>query len=301
MDDLPVKIDFDAIGKLTKPIIKLIEVISKGFEKVYEPTHQKKLAKAKAYSNVVDAISKVIVEDVEARGLKVFINQLGQKQLNIESIINKAIKFLPLETTKSTELPDKEWILDFFDLCQNCSNEEVQEIWAKLLADKVDNPNVHSRRLMHTIKLLEVNEARTFNQMSKCFCELTLAPVELLELDENINDFGFNFGTVWSVGDTVLIEDFEVEFGVDYDTCLTLEEIGLLSNKEYSEDDNIISQVSFRINDEEKVFKLKNATISIFEFTKIGFELFEITNQKLDKRYMDSVVKCLKKNKMLKK
>ena len=285
MKKLPIRIEPETIAGKTKPIAKLLSILAETFGRPTSPDSIK---------NVMDVISNDAIDSIEKRGVDVFINTLGQKQHNVESIINKSFKFLPPEVV-SPEMPDQEWVLDFFDLCQNCSNEEVQEIWAKLLADKVDNPKAHSRRLMHTIKLLEVIEARIFNNMSKCFCELTLGGG-----DEELDDLGLNFGTVWVAGDTVVIEEEDDAFKIDYDTCLTLEEIGLLSNKEYFGEDDILSEIAFLQDGKKETYQLQNATISIFEFTKIGHELFKVANHELNPAYKNLILSKLAEADMLK-
>jgi len=244
--------------------------------------------------HLLDIQSDAKLSELQKRGTNVFFNTLSEKQGNIEEIISKSKKYLPPESPSSKKLPDRNWVLDFFDLCQNCSDSEIQEIWAKLLADKVDDPNSHSRRLMHTIRMLEPSEASTFNNMSKCFCEITIG-----SNIEGLDDFGSNFGTIWVAGETVLIDEEDYEFNVDYDTCLTLEEMGLLSNKEYDGADDLLSEIAFLVNNEKLVYKLKEATISIFEFTKIGFELFEIANHKLNETYKNTVIKELELAKMI--
>ena len=246
--------------------------------------------------HLLDIQSDAKLSELQKRGTNVFFNTLGEKQGNIEEIISKSIKYLPPESPSSTELPDRNWILDFFDLCQNCSDTEIQEIWAKLLAYKVDNPNSHSRRLMHTIRMLEPNEATTFNNMAKCVCEITIG-----SNIEGLDDFGSNFGTVWVAAESVLIDEEDFEFNINYDTCLTLEEMGLLSNKEYDGADNLLSEIAFLVDNEKVIYKLNEATISIFEFTKIGFELFEIANHELNQSYKGTIIQELELANMIKK
>ena len=141
------------------------------------------------------------------------------------------------------------------------------------------------------IKLLDVKEAFTFNNLSKCFCEISLG-----SKGNEFDEFGNNFGTIWSVGETVIIEDNSYDFGIVYDTCLNLQEIGLISNKEYFEDDDIVRKVSFIENGETQSYYLNKARLSIFEFTKIGFELFEIANHHLNPEYKKEILEHLKGN-----
>jgi hypothetical protein len=62
--------------------------------------------------------------------------------------------------------------MDFFDLSQNCSNEQLQFVWAKLLANEVDKPNSISRKTLNTVKLISSYESKIFNAFCRCVWEI---------------------------------------------------------------------------------------------------------------------------------
>ena len=67
-------------------------MISKAMGTYYEPTRIKKEAKAKVTAQVYEKIGELVCSEIEHRGLSFYIHQLGKKQLNIENIVEKALK-----------------------------------------------------------------------------------------------------------------------------------------------------------------------------------------------------------------
>ena len=161
---LPSNIDPDILKNLSEPMVKLIDAIRSATGTLYEPTRIKKEAKAKAQAQVYEKIGELVCDELEHRGLRFFIQQQGKKQLNIDNIIEKSLKQqLALDApseTKNKNLAEKyyasdqkentqeeiedSWINDFFDLCQNASEDQIQEIWAALLRMEVANPGTVS-------------------------------------------------------------------------------------------------------------------------------------------------------------
>lgn len=152
---------------LSQPAVKLIDAISKGIGTIYEPLGIKRKAKAEAEAALIFAHTQKELTEIETRAMNRVLQTEVRRQLNIDQIVKKAIDFLP-ESTKTTESVDSDWIADFFNICQDCSHETLQFLWAKLLADEVDRPGRYSRRTIHTIKLLNVEEANLFTKLCCC-------------------------------------------------------------------------------------------------------------------------------------
>lgn len=166
------KIDSGLIKALTEPMNEIIKAVSKGIGKVYEPTGIVREAKARTKARVYEKVEDLVITELEARGLQFSITQLGKKQLNIDRIVNKALKQqfaidsntssdssqpkLIEEKSETEKVPSEissevheDWIMEFFDLCQYSSQEDMQEIWAALLRMESTSPGTVSRRLMH--------------------------------------------------------------------------------------------------------------------------------------------------------
>lgn len=101
---------------------------------------------------------------------------------NVLSIIAKSLPIL-LER----QLPEKEvtksWMVRFFDLCKECDNEDMQEIWAKLLNKELLHEGHVFKRTLTVLDNMEKFEYEWFVD----FCRFTIdnAYVYHFILDDN--------------------------------------------------------------------------------------------------------------------
>ena len=90
---------------------------------------------------------------------------------NFLKIARRADKFIREENSKAKEDDfNIDWFMRFFDAVGNISNEELQDLWGKVLAGEVSNPNHCSLRTLEQIRNLSVSEARSFDAL----CRLVL-------------------------------------------------------------------------------------------------------------------------------
>jgi uncharacterized repeat protein (TIGR03899 family) len=96
--------------------------------------------------------------------------ELKQKRQhkNIDAIVIKAIEYAKNKGETSDSPVDPDWVVDFFNIAQDCSNERMQYIWAKLLAGEIEKPGDFSRRTLQRIKLMSQYEALVFDFISRC-------------------------------------------------------------------------------------------------------------------------------------
>lgn len=62
---------------------------------------------------------------------------------------------------------DFDWFIRFFDYASNISNEEMQKLWAKVLAGEVQKPNSTSITLLHTLSMMRQEQALSFCNVSR--------------------------------------------------------------------------------------------------------------------------------------
>jgi hypothetical protein len=92
-----------------------------------------------------------------------FFEEEGKRQSNIEDITRKA---LPLLKEKSS--PDKvddDWITNFFDKCRIVSDEDMQQLWSKVLAGEANTPGAFSRRTINLMADLDKGDAELFARL----------------------------------------------------------------------------------------------------------------------------------------
>jgi hypothetical protein len=77
------------------------------------------------------------------------LEEEGQRQENIKNITVKAISKLDV-ASKPEEL-EKDWVSYFFSKSRLTSDEEMQSLWASILAGQVNRPASFSKRLSDRI------------------------------------------------------------------------------------------------------------------------------------------------------
>lgn len=166
MSDSNLPVDLKA---LSEPAVKLIEAVRDAVGAVYEPTRIRRRAKAEADAAVILARSQTAVREIEIRASERLIRRELRRQDNIERITKKALDALPNSVSKDPV--DEDWISRFFEHCQDVGNEEMQSLWAKLLAGEVAKPGTFSLRTLRIIRDLARDDALLFTN----FCRFVWA------------------------------------------------------------------------------------------------------------------------------
>ena len=86
--------------------------------------------------------------------------QSKKRMANMRSIVGQAIKQIP-EQVPDTPV-DHDWTARFFDNAKDVSNEEMQKLWAKLLAGEVESPGRASLRTLDILRNMTQKEAKLF-------------------------------------------------------------------------------------------------------------------------------------------
>jgi hypothetical protein len=161
-----------AKGAIGKPLQKSLELIDKMV--FCMPWMIKRLAKAEAEAlltrteAVIEATKRQAtaegeIADIRARAALRVQRREVQRQRNVEAIAAAAMLYLP--TIEPDEEVEADWVTYFFDLSADISNEEMQELWGKILGDEIAKPGRFSRRTLSLVRVLSVNEARAFNRL----------------------------------------------------------------------------------------------------------------------------------------
>lgn len=192
-----------------KPIEKLIETVSSAIGTLYKPRAMRKEADAEAYKieKIEEAKAKRLILKTDAefeilhRAKERLINQELNRQLNIENIAEKTAKYL--SDSVSEQPVDIDWRTKFFNKSQDISNDEMQEIWAKILAEEISSPGQISVRTLELVSYLSKQEAILFQKL----CGMTFSHTHILKFR----------------GENAL-----PQFGISYNNLLELRSAGLL-------------------------------------------------------------------------
>jgi len=193
-----------SLGNLSKPADTLIKKVSNAVGGIFAPYQVKRMAKAEATASLIKADAEIKVTELHRRAMHRFIQEEATKQENIESITSQAIPNLAQDA--DPERMDNDWVTNFFDKSRIVSDEEMQRLWAKVLAGEANSPGMYSKRTVNFLGDLDKNDADMF--MKLC-----------------------GFG--WQIGNIVPLvfdvkDDIYVKNGVNFNTLSHLDSIGLI-------------------------------------------------------------------------
>ena len=182
---------------LAKPATMLIEKISNAFGRHFDPSQTVRIALAEGEANKIRALSEaeteIEVADLRARAADRILNEEMTRQENIENITKKAIP--ELTGNASPEDIEDDWITNFFDKCRIVSDDEMQELWAKVLAGQGNNPGSFSRKTVNLMADLDKRDARLFASLCRFawIVDNRVLPLVLDIQHEIYNGCGINF------------------------------------------------------------------------------------------------------------
>ena len=194
------------LGGLAKPATVLIEKISDAIGGIFKPRQIRRVAQAEAEAEKVKAAAQIEITELHQRAIVRFFSEEAKKQANIEEITR-----MPLEDVEDNARPEdmeNDWISNFFEKCRLISDEEIQGLWAKVLAGEANEPGKFSKRTVNFLSSIDKTDAIMFTKLC---------------------------GYIWIIDKdaTILIYDNKNELyiskGIIFSALNHLEDIGLLS------------------------------------------------------------------------
>ena len=152
----------EAIGGIAKPgqIVRVAK--AEGKAKGIKNTARVEKAAARAEVAKIEAATRIEISAMEARGLRRMVTEEGINQKNIEDITAKAI--LHLSADAEPEELDQDFIRRLFDRARLTSDDEMQELWAKVLAGEANAKGSYSKRTVDVVSQLEKSDAELFGK-----------------------------------------------------------------------------------------------------------------------------------------
>ncbi len=151
------------VGDLAEPVTALVNRVSDALGGLALPWQIVRVARAEAEAEKIKALAGVEVTEIQKRGLVRLINETGRQQQNVEDVTAKALPNVKADA-KPEEI-EEDWLVNFFDKCKNISDEEMQSLWAKLLAGEANAPGKYSKRTVNFIAGLDKEEAEMFSHL----------------------------------------------------------------------------------------------------------------------------------------
>lgn len=183
------------LGDLTKPATVLIEKISEAVGGVFKPYQIVRVAKAEAEASRIQAESQIQVTDLHRRAMHRFLEEEAKKQSNIEAITKKALPLLEDKSAPQNVADD--WITNFFDKSRIVSDNEMQQLWSRVLAGEANAPGAFAKRTVNLLADLDKGDAELFMRLCGFGWMIGNVVPLVFDVQGNIyNQQGINFNSL---------------------------------------------------------------------------------------------------------
>lgn len=191
-------------GDLSKPVTVFIEKISDAVGGCFRPLQIKRIAKAETEAALLKAKNDIEITDLHQQAIRRFVEEEARRQENIQRITQKAMPLI--EESSNPGKMENDWITHFFDKCRIVTDEEMQSLWAKVLAGEANVPGTYSKRTVTFISVLEKSEAQLFAVLCRfCWTMKSLGPVIFDPKDSIYKNQGIGFDSLTHLASIGLI------------------------------------------------------------------------------------------------
>lgn len=203
---------------------------------------------------------------------------------NILKIAQKANDELREDAVMATSEFDFDWFLRFFEAAGNIRAEDMQHLWAKVLAGEIKQPGCFSLRTVEALRNMTAREALAFKNASE---------LVLQESD----------GTFFLFCDTDLSDaTINQKYGLTMDAILTLEGIGLISALRVDNEIEVSDEGAdgfFNGSDLMILFESSNEQFNTFRYrsyhlSAVGKQLLPIVQEESNNDYLIDLGKILR-------
>ena len=180
------------------------------------------------------------------------------KANNFLKVAQKADEYYSqMQHDTPVESHDFDWFIRCYEAVGNISDDEMQDLWAKMLAGQIDRPTSFSLRLIDILRNMSTQEARLFQDT--CF--------KAIQTNDNIF--------------MPRNREYMQEFGINYSDIMRLDELGLINSAGSLVLKIPISHTAIHITSNEsliivaKSIDSSDQTLSVeqYPFTSAGKEL----------------------------
>ena len=219
-------------------------------------------------------INNADTQYLEARANIRIKHQNLRKQKNLESIVGKAYNELIDKKLETKEEVDDDLLTRFFNMAEDISDEDMQNLWSRILAGEILKPRTYSLRLLDFLYNTSKEELDRI---------LKISPFVALD------------------GFIIQNENMLQNMGISFEDILFYSEIGILHSNIQIERTYTIKALEkkhmiFYNNEYVCIGNNKSNTIQQFQFsiysvTRLGMELFKLANTPTNKDFFVENIK----------
>ena len=266
--ELPDSIKENALIAIAKGVGSLItttlDVPVAYLEGLAQDLRKRTEARGLIIENASKSISVLVQNDpkIAGRALSNFGEKILAQQSNSENTAKKAIDELQSRNYSSDAKAtiDDDWLTLFWRLAALKSNEEIQTILGKLLANEITEPGTVSPYTIQILSVLTGALAKSFERI----CNISIDDgTSAYVIHPNV----FAFQNIGPLD----------KYHVTYDDLFDLDDVGLIRSAEtlminYAEDANADYEV-IDFGGKKAKIKLNGHQVNLIQFTKAGREL----------------------------
>lgn len=201
IETLP-NVSFINLSGIAKPIADVAIVLIDKFDKAIcgslRPWQLRRVAKAEADVSLIKKDTEMRCNSLERRASRRAGAENIQYQKNYEQILTKMPLYLNEKATP--EKVNNDWIVHAFEKFKKVSDEEMQDLWARVIAGEANTPGKFSKRTINFIETLEKEEAELFTKLMQFGCDFGYPnnnePLIFNNKDEIYTKNDINFSTL---------------------------------------------------------------------------------------------------------
>lgn len=161
-----IEINTDGLAKLGETICYSLGLTAYG---------RKKMANAESYAEIKQAETNTQVRLLMLKGEEEVANYVLAKETrkmnNTKSVVEKATSHFVEGEKVSDEPVNTDWTNRFFSIVEDISDKTLQDIWGRILAGEVKQPNSFSLRTLDLLRNVTKEEAELFVKASRFYVE----------------------------------------------------------------------------------------------------------------------------------
>ena len=138
---------------LSRPANTLIKKVSNAVGGIFEPYQITRVAKAEAKASLIKAKAEIQITELHRRAVHRLVEEEAKRQKNIEDITEKALP--QLKSNSNPHNMEDDWITNFFDKSRIVSDQEMQDLWSRILAGEANAPGTYSKRTVNALSDLD--------------------------------------------------------------------------------------------------------------------------------------------------
>ena len=112
--------------------------------------------------------------------------KINRQYSNLGSVLSKSIPFITILKNRISDDNDVFW--GFIEHSKEISNEQMQELIAKIIAGEYNSPGTYAMSTLQVIKMLGKNELKLFERMCGLLIDNERVPQELFSFGDNVQE-----------------------------------------------------------------------------------------------------------------